>query len=115
MEWFKMQNGVSLDPRLWTVARRAGLKRGEMLALWAVLYDHASRNRPRGSLAGLDADDIAALTDMDAACISVALDTLYTRGMITTDNHIAEWTQVQRLSTDRVRAHRARCRDEHPA
>ncbi|HRI77298.1 MAG TPA: hypothetical protein PLX33_09970, partial [Alphaproteobacteria bacterium] len=109
----RMPNGVSLDPRLLATARRAGLNRGEMLALWLALYDHASRNRPRGSLAGLDADDLAALIDADAARIAAALEALYTRGMITTDNHIAEWTQVQRLSTERVRALRARrCPDD---
>lgn len=108
MDWFRMQNGVSLDPRLATVSRRSGLARGETLALWLALYDHASRNRPRGCLAGLDADDLAALIEADAARIARALDILYERGMITADNHIAEWTQVQRLSTERVRACRAR-------
>lgn len=110
MDWFRMQNGVSQDPRLAVVARRSGLARAEMLALWLVLYDHASRRRPRGSLDGLGADEIAALLDTDAEKIAAALDILYDRGMITTDNHITEWSQVQRQSTERVRSCRARRR-----
>lgn len=102
-----MQNGVSQDPRLAVIARRSGLARAEVLALWLTLYDHASRNRPRGCLDGLGADEIAALLDADLQKTSAALEALYDRGMITTGNHLAEWSRVQRLSTERVRA----CRD----
>jgi hypothetical protein len=110
MDWFRMQNGVSQDPRLAVVARRSGLSRAEVLALWLTLYDHASRNRPRGSLDGLGADEMATLLDADLQKISIALDAFYDRGMITTGNHLAEWARVQRLSTERVRASRARRR-----
>lgn len=110
MDGFRMQNGVSQDARLAVVARRSGLARAEVLALWLTLYDHASRNRPRGYLGGLGADEIAALLDTDPQKVSAALDVLYDRGMVTTDNHLAEWTHVQRLSTERARASRARRR-----
>ncbi|MFN7114919.1 MAG: hypothetical protein ACK4PK_11250 [Alphaproteobacteria bacterium] len=112
MDGFRMQNGVSQDPRLAVVARRSGLGYAEVLALWLILYDHASRNRPRGCLDGLGADEIAAMLDVDIQKIAAALDTLYDRGMITTENHLAEWTRVQRLSTERVRASRARRRPD---
>jgi len=110
MDGFRMQNGVSQDARLAVVARRSGLARAEVLALWLTLYDHASRNRPRGYLGGLGADEIAVLLDTDAQKISAALDVLYDRGMVTADNHLAEWAHVQRLSTERARASRARRR-----
>ena len=108
MDWFRIQNGLSLDPRLAVVARKCGLGRGETLAIWIALYDHASRNRPRGYLGGLGADEIAVLLEVDAGKAASALDLFYERGMITTDNHIEEWTRIQRLSTERVRACRAR-------
>ncbi len=108
MDWFRIQNGLSLDPRLAVVARKSGLGRGEALAVWIALYDHASRNRPRGDLTGLRADEIAVMLDIDAAKTAAALDLFYERGMITTDNRIEEWTRIQRLSTERVRACRAR-------
>lgn len=109
MDWFRVQNGLSLDPRLAVIARRSGLGRGEALAIWIALYDHASRNRPRGALDGLGADEIAVLLDIDdVQKVSAALDLFYERGMITTDNRIEEWARIQRLSTERVRACRAR-------
>ncbi len=108
MDWFRIQNGLSLDPRLAVVARKSGLGRGETLAVWIALYDHASRNRPRGDLSGLRADEIAVLLDIDAGKAAAALDLFYERGMITTDNRIEEWARIQRLSTERVRACRAR-------
>lgn len=115
MDWFRIQSGVTQDPRLSVVARRSGLARAEVLALWLMLYDHASRNRPRGSLEGLGADEIAAHLDMDVQKTAAALDALYDRGMITTENHLVEWVQVQRLSTERVRAYRARQAQEYSA
>lgn len=108
MDWFRIQNGISLDPRLSVVARHCGLSRAETLALWITLYDHASRNRPRGGLHGLGAEEIAVLLDIPADKTAAALDLFYTRGMITADNRIEEWTRIQRLSTERVRALRAR-------
>lgn len=112
MDSFRLQNGITTDARLAVVARRTGLTRAEILALWIALYDHASRNRPRGTLDGSDAEELATLLELDADKCAAALDALYDKGLITTDNKLSEWLRVQYTSTERVRAHRDRRR--HP-
>lgn len=108
MDWYKIYNGLPTDPRLPVIALRTGLTRAETLALWITLQDYASRQKPRGSLLGLDAEETAVLLELDAAKTEAALDAFYEKGMIDIENNISNWAQLQYRSTDRVRAHRAR-------
>jgi len=108
MDWYKIYHGLPADPRLSVVARRAALTRAEALALWIALHDHASRQKPRGSLYGLDAEATALMLEIDAAKAEAALDAFYEKGMIDIENSIRDWARLQYRSTDRVRAHRAR-------
>lgn len=90
------------------MARRAGLTRGEALGLWVALLDRASVSRPRGSLAGFEAEELAALLELDAAAVATALAYLRERKMITAAGDIAGWDKMQKPSTRRTRAWRAR-------
>lgn len=108
MDWYKIYHGLPTDPRLPVIAKRSGLTRAETLALWITLHDYASRQKPRGSLYGLDAEETALLLEMDAKKTAAALDAFYEKGMIDIENNISNWAQLQYKSTERVRAHRAR-------
>jgi hypothetical protein len=110
MDWYKIYHGLPTDPRLPVIAKRTGLTRAETLALWITLHDYASRQKPRGSLYGLDAEETAVLLEMDARKTEAALDAFYEKGMIDIENNISHWAQLQYKSTERVRAHRARKR-----
>jgi len=115
MDWYKIYHGLPADPRLPVIARRTGLTRAETLALWITLHDYASRQKPRGSLYGFNAEEAALLLETDAAQTEAALDAFYEKGMIDIDNNIRDWARLQYKSTDRVRAHRARKREEAAA
>ncbi len=110
MDWYKIYHGLPTDPRLPVIAKRTGLTRAETLALWITLHDYASRQKPRGSLYGLDAEETAVLLEMDAQKTEAALDAFYEKGMIDIENNISNWAKLQYKSTERVRAHRARKR-----
>jgi hypothetical protein len=114
MDWYKIYQGLPTDPKLAVVAKRTGLSRAETLALWILLHDYASRQLPRGSLDGLDAEDTATLLDLDTDKTAQALDIFYDKGMISIDNHIAHWAKSQHKSTDRVRAWRQRQKETTP-
>ncbi|MDE2335945.1 MAG: hypothetical protein KGL10_01410 [Alphaproteobacteria bacterium] len=105
---YKLPTGLPQDPKLTLVAGRAGLTRGVALAIWIALIDHAARARPRGSLKALKPDEIAAALDCAAAEVAAVAAALRHKGLITPDGAIAHWNRYQRLSTPRVRAHRAR-------
>ena len=115
MDWYKIYHGLPFDPRLPVVAQNAGLTRAETIALWITLHDHASRQTPRGSLAGLDAEETTLLLEMDANKTAAALDAFYAKGMIDIENNLSDWARLQYRSTDRVRAHRSRKREAAPA
>ena len=57
---------------------------------------------------GLDAEETAVLLEIDTAKTEAALDAFYEKGMIDIENNIRDWAKLQYKSTDRVRAHRAR-------
>lgn len=105
---------MPFDPRLPVVARNAGLSRAETIALWVTLHDHASRQTPRGSLAGLDAEETAVLLEIDAHKTAAALDAFYAKGMIDIENNLSDWARLQYRSTERVRAYRQRQKENAP-
>jgi hypothetical protein len=111
MDGYKLPHGLLLDAKLAVVAKRAGLRRGEALALWIALLDHASQNAPRGSVENLDPEEIAAALEFDPAAIDAALAAFRGKKMVSAGNAIAGWEKMQTgSSTPRTRAHRARKR-----
>lgn len=106
MNWYKIHHGLPLDARLAVVARRAGFRRGEVLALWVALLDHASRSVPRGSVRDMDAEEIAVALEFDSAALETALQALREKKMILPDGRLADWERNQQLSTRRSRASR---------
>lgn len=108
MDWYKTYHGLPADARLAVVARRAGATRASVLAVWLMLLDTASRARPRGNVSRADAEEIAALLDIDAVQAGDIVTAFYDRGLIDGDGTIAEWYERQVMSTARVKAFRAR-------
>jgi len=106
--WYKVFSGATQDTKLAVVAKRAGYRRGEVLAVWMTLLDHASTAQPRGSVAQIDAEEIAALLDCDAMAVESVLTTLREKQLILPDGMIKNWRQHQDCSTPRTQAYRAR-------
>ena len=108
MGWYKINHGLPLEVKLTVIARRAGFRRGDVLALWVVLLDHASRAVPRGAVRDVDVEEIAATLEFEAAAIETALTAFREKNMISADGSLVGWEKSQRLSTPRARAYRAR-------
>ncbi len=105
---YKLPAGLPFDPKLTIIAKKTGLARGDVLAVWVALIDHAAKARPRGSLAAAQPDEIAAVLECPPANVVAVIAALKDKNMISADNGIARWHRYQKLSTPRVRAHRAR-------
>lgn len=112
MSGYRVHHGLPLDAKLTVIARNASLSRAEVLALWIVVMDHASRNDPRGSAAHIDAEEIAALLDIAPDKAVAGLAGFYKKRMITQNGMIAGWDRAQYSSTPRVQAMRERRRRE---
>lgn len=108
MKYFKINHDLPADPKIALIAKRTGLRRSDILALWVVLLDFASQNHIRGSLENIDFEDIAFNLEMDMADAERAFEAFKQKRMITPALTIAQWKKNQNLSTDRVRAWRRR-------
>jgi hypothetical protein len=113
MNGYKIHHGMPLDPRLAVVAKRAGLRRGEVLALWVALMDYASQNKPRGSLQGIDPEKLGVMLEFDTDDVARALKAFQAKNLISANELLNDWVESQALSsTARVREHRARRRQD---
>lgn len=60
IEWWRSWHGAPTDPKFLVVADRAGVSPSLACSLAWTLFDHASQQRPRGSIAGFDLEGFAA-------------------------------------------------------
>jgi hypothetical protein len=111
MSSYKIISGWPQAAWLASVARRAGARRGEALAVWLAVVDHAAAAAERGSISALAPEDLAALLEFDSALVEDILRALRGRQMLTTGGRITGWEKIQKKpSTARTRALRARRR-----
>jgi hypothetical protein len=109
MNGFKIHHGLPLDTKLAVIAKRAGVRRGEALALWLTLMDRASQNMPRGSVGPLDPEELAFLLEFDPGVVESTLQALRDKEMITATGALTDWEKSQTISsTYRTRDYRAR-------
>jgi hypothetical protein len=108
MGWYRIFSGLPQDARLAVIARRTGIRRGDVLAIWVSLLDHASAAKPRGCVKDADPEEIAAALESDTATVETVVSALRDRKMILPEGMISGWDRNQKLSTPRTRAYRAR-------
>ena len=108
MSWYKISSGMPQDAKLALIARRTGFRRGEVLALWIALLDHACNAAQRGSVKDIDPEEIAAALEFDITTVETVINVLYDKKMILPEGLLAGWSKNQKLSTPRTRAYRAR-------
>jgi hypothetical protein len=117
-DWFRSWHGAPTDPKWRTVARRAGVRPGDVTAVAWLLLDRASQAKERGSIAGYDAEVIADALGYEPDEVLRIIAALHEKGILA-DDKFASWHERQPsredASTDRVRAFRERQkRDETP-
>ena len=109
MDWFRSHHGAPSDPKLAVVAKHAKTSRGNAVALWWLLLDFASQNKPRGSVEGLDVETAAFTLEIDEGVCTALLEAFTAKGMIL-DDAITTWHKRQPKkeddSTERVRRKR---------
>jgi hypothetical protein len=108
MGWYRFQTGWPQEPKLAVIARSTGRPRGEVMALWVALHDHAANANPRGSVHDIEAEELAALLEADLPAVKAVLKAFRQRGMILEDGMLHGWEKQQKLSTARTRAFRSR-------
>lgn len=121
MNWWRAHHGISNDMKLALVSVRSAMKRHEVGWVWIILLDYASQNEPRGSIAGLDSDQIALAADLEPSQVDKILEAMKYRQMIQDDGVLTNWGKRQPKrereddnSTERVRRFREMKRQNSP-
>lgn len=113
MDWFRWWHGTTTDPKLGRIAHEVQCGRGDVVAIWAAILEHASTSSPRGDVSGLDAADIAFALDLDDQVVASVIGRMAARRMIV-DGQLAAWSERQpgdRTAAERKRRQRERERE----
>lgn len=122
MQWWRAHHGISNDSKLAVVAMRAKARKCEVGWVWVILIDYASQQEVRGSISGLDDDQISVMAEIPAETAASILESMRYRGLITPEGILTAWTKRQPIreredvesSTDRVRKFRTMKHHETP-
>jgi hypothetical protein len=122
-QWFRWFHGTVNDPKWKVVAMRAGnatkrqVTTGNVLSVWACMMERASQSSPRGSITGMDDEDVAACLELDVEVVSAIRAAM--EGKTLASETLVAWAkrQPQRErdddhSTSRVQAFRARKKEQ---
>lgn len=93
-DWLRLWHGAPTDPKWRTVARRAGVRPGDVWAVASVLMDRASQASDRGSVAGYDSEVIADALGFEADEVDRIIAALIDKGVVA-DGRLASWEKYQ--------------------
>lgn len=112
IDWFRWHHGSVTDPKFGLVARRAGARLSDVLAVWAFILEQASASDDRGFFGDVDCEAIDCLFGLDDGQTSEILAQMGARGLIE-DQRISAWERRQpkredETANDRKRRQRER-------
>lgn len=110
--WWRSWHGAPTDPKWLLIARKANVIPGIVSAIAWELFDYASQNPDRGSIAGFDAETYSAYSGFSETDITAVIDAMRAKGIILNNDYLAAWDKRQPKreddSTERVRRFRER-------
>ena len=119
IDWFRWHHGSVTDPKFGLIAKKAGVRVGDVIAVWAMVLESASANEERGVMGQVDAEAIEFLLGMEDGMAYKILDAMTQRGLLGVGGRVESWEKRQPKreregdnSTDRSRAFRERQRQE---
>ncbi|WP_292041497.1 hypothetical protein [Massilia sp. UBA6681] len=114
IDWFRWHHGSVNDPKFGLIARKAGARVGDVIAVWALVLEQASANTDRGAYVDLDAEATDFLLGADDGTTARIIEAMKARGLITEDR-VTRWDdrqpkreRVDNTATERKRAQRER-------
>ena len=114
MQWFRWHHGTVSDPKFRTIARKAGQPVAAVIAVWAALLEHASQEEDRGTIRGIDLDDVASALDMETEAVEAVVSVMQNK--VLDGETLTGWDKRQPKredsSAERVKAYRERQRTQ---
>lgn len=114
IDWFRWHHGSVNDPKFGLVAKKAGARVGDVIAVWALVLEAASANADRGQVGDLDHEATDFLLGAEDGTTERILAAMEDRGLIA-DGRVTRWDdrqpkreRVDNTATERKRAQRER-------
>jgi hypothetical protein len=121
MDWFRWHHGSVTDPKFQLVAKKAGARPSDVIAVWVFLLEEASQAEDRGNPGQIDFESIDCLLGLEDGAARRIYDRMTERGLFSDGGRVEAWERRQPkrereddTSTERVRAFRERKRQETP-
>jgi hypothetical protein len=95
MDWFRWHHGSVTDPKFQLVAKKAGVKAAEVVAVWAFLLEEASQAEDRGNPGAIDFESIDCLLGLDEGKAREVYRRMVERGLFAQDGRIEAWERRQ--------------------
>jgi len=113
MNGYNIAHGLPNSIKISIAAKKANINKAEAIAVWISILDYASQSLPRGSIKGLDIEEIAINLDIDLQNVREAIKSFRDKNMLSKSNYVTNWKKNQKISsTLRTRAFRARQKAE---
>lgn len=93
-EWFRSWHGAPTDPKWRTVAKRAGVRPGDVAAVVWLLLDRASQADERGSIEGYDAEVLADALGYEPSDVIGIIAALHDKGVLV-NSVFSGWEKYQ--------------------
>jgi len=94
IDWFRWHHGSVTDPKFQLVAKKAGARLGDVVAVWAYALEAASASDERGKIGDIDAEAVDCMLGAEDGTTARILSAMQARGLIE-DNAIAAWDKRQ--------------------
>ena len=94
IDWFRWHHGSVTDPKFQLVAKKAGARLGDVLAVWAFILEKASADTDRGAIGELDFETIDFLLGAEDGTTARILGAMTARGLIF-ESRIVAWEKRQ--------------------
>lgn len=121
IDWFRWHHGSVNDQKFRLIAKKAGARVADVVAVWACLLEEASSAEDRGNAGSPDFESIDEAMGLDDGISQAIYRQMQERDLIDADGRIVAWERRQPKreregdsSTERVRAFRERQRHETP-
>lgn len=109
MQWFRWYHQTSADPKFGSIARKLGVPKHLVLAVWQVVLESASENDQARGLHTMDAEGAADRIGSETEQAAQVLAAFIERGMVLPDGTVTAFEKRNRKSDDvnaRVKRHR---------
>jgi hypothetical protein len=107
IDWFRWHHGSVTDPKFQLVAKKAGVRLGDVIAVWAFVLEKASADVDRGTIGQIDFETLDFLLGTEEGTAARILDAMTGRGLLA-GSRVARWEERQPKREDDTAAERKR-------